>query len=91
MTSESAGALQLENVVEVDRATVTTWDGESLEVHGGAWLSPEAVLRTTGELERLRRRAFEQDQVPKVIPALVLGAGLVGLAVGFWLGRRGDD
>lgn len=81
----------MENVLEVDRATVTTYEGESLEVQGGAWLSPEAVLRTTSELERLRRRAIEQDQVPKLIPALVLGAGLVGLAVGYWLGRRRDD
>ncbi|MBL8919375.1 MAG: hypothetical protein JNJ54_10975 [Myxococcaceae bacterium] len=91
MSEPMSGTLMLENVVEVERAELTTFDGESLEVQGGAWLSPEAVLRTTSELDRLRRRAAEQDAIPKVLPAVLLGAGLVGLAVGFWLGRRTDD
>lgn len=89
--SEPMSTLMLENVVEVDHAKLTTYDGDSLEVQGGAWLSPEAVLRTTNELDRLRRRAAEQDAIPKVLPAVLVGAGLVGLAIGFWLGRRDDD
>jgi hypothetical protein len=90
MSEPTSGSLMLENVVEVEHAKLTTFDGESLEVHGGAWLSPEVVLRTTNELDRLRRRAAEQDAIPKVLPAALIGAGLVGLAVGFWLGRRRD-
>lgn len=76
------------NVIEVASAVVKTYEGETLEVQGGAWLPPDAVLRTTNELTRLRQRAAEQDTIPKVVPMAFLGAGLVGFAVGYWLGTR---
>lgn len=73
--------------LEVKKATVHTWDGEPHEVEGGAYLSPEVWLRTNGELEKLRQRHVESSAL---MPALVLGAGLLGLAAGYWLGRRDD-
>ena len=74
-------------VLEVKTAVVHTWDGEAHEVHGGAYLSPEGYLTSSAEVEKLRRQA-EGTAV-----SLILGAALVGLAAGFWLGRRsgGDE
>lgn len=84
-------ALLEEGLVEVAKGTVTTYEGASIEVLGGAYLSPEGVLRTTTELLRLRARAAEVDELPRVLPVVVCTAGLIGLALGYWLGRRGDD
>ena len=39
-------------VLEVKTAVVKTWDGEEHEVHGGAYLSPEGYLTSSGEVER---------------------------------------
>ena len=91
MADSTAGISVFQNMVEVASATVRTYDGDSLEVQGGAWLAPEEVLRTTNEIERLRARAAEQDALTKVLPVLICTAGLAGLALGFWLGRRRDD
>ncbi len=77
-----------ENVVEVESAVVRTFDGEALEVRGGAYLTPEAVLRTTAELSRLRARVIEQDQLPNLVPIVACSAGLAGVVLGYWLGRR---
>ena len=77
-----------ENVVEVAKARVERFDGAAIEVQGGAYLSPEAVLRTTNELARLRARSAELDQVPRIVPLALIGAGLAGFAVGYWLGRK---
>lgn len=75
-------------VVEVESGTVKTFDGEAIEVHGGAYLPPQAFLRATTELQRLRARVVEQDQVGSLVPIVACCAGLAGLALGFWLGRR---
>lgn len=72
------------NVLEVSTAVVHTPEGDSVEVQGGAYLSPEAFLTTSAELNRLRERAAETNSVA----GLLLGAALVGLAAGYWLGRR---
>jgi hypothetical protein len=72
------------NVLEVSSAVVHTPEGESIEVQGGAYLSPEAFLTTSAELSRLRERAAETTPVV----GLLLSAALVGLAAGYWLGRR---
>ncbi len=77
-----------ETVVEVASARVERFDGPAIEVQGGAYLSPEAVLRTTTELARLRARSAELDQVPRIVPLALIGAGLAGFAVGYWLGRK---
>jgi hypothetical protein len=77
-----------ESVIEVAKARVETFDGAAREVSGGAYLTPEAVLRTTNELSRLRARSKELDQVPRVVPLALIGAGLAGFAVGYWLGRK---
>ena len=79
------------DVVEVDSAVVKTFDGASVEVHGGVYLPPQALLRTTTELERLRERAAAQAQVPNAIPIVAVAAGVAGLIIGFWLGSRGGD
>lgn len=73
---------------EVKKGILHSYDGEPHEVEGGAYLSPEVYLRTTAELDKLRQRHVESSAL---MPALVFGAGLLGLAAGFWLGRRGDD
>lgn len=80
-----------DGLVEVASGTVTTYDGEAVEVVGGAYLSPENVLRATTELQRLRQRARESDELPRVLPVLLVTAGFVGAAIGFWLGRRTID
>ena len=72
-------------VLEVKTAVVKTWDDEEHEVHGGAYLSPEGYLTSSGDVERLRRQA-EGTAI-----SLVIGAALIGLAAGYWLGRRGGD
>ncbi|MBL9038624.1 MAG: hypothetical protein JNG84_08940, partial [Archangium sp.] len=48
----------MQNTVEVKKATVHTFEGESLEVSGGVYLSPEAMLMQQAELTRLRERAI---------------------------------
>jgi hypothetical protein len=75
-------------LLEVKSGVVVTFDGEQHEVHGGAYLSPEGYLAANAELEQLRQR--EAEGVPGVV---LLGAALLGLAAGYWLGRRGgaDD
>lgn len=75
-------------LLEVKKGTLHTFDGEPHEVEGGAYLSPQVYLRTHAELEKLRQRQVESSLL---MPALVLGAGLLGLAAGFWLGRRDDE
>ncbi|MBE2251392.1 MAG: hypothetical protein IAE78_17765 [Myxococcus sp.] len=77
-----------ENLVEVESGVVKTFDGEAIEVRGGAYLSPEGVLRTTAELQRLRSRVIEQDELPSLLPIVACTTALAGLALGYWLGRR---
>ena len=78
-------------VVEVKSARLQTFEGEELEVHGGAYLSPEAYLTTNAELERLRERQAESSQKSRLVPTLVLGASLLGLAAGYWFARRSNE
>jgi len=77
------------SVFEVKKGVLHTYDGEAHEVEGGAYLSPEAYLRTSGELESLRRRRLEESGT--MLLGLVFGSALLGLAAGYWLGRRDDD
>jgi len=78
----------MRGTVEVKSAVVQTWEGESVEVEGGAYLPPEAFLATSAELDRLRE---QQQETSNLVPALLVGAALFGLAAGYWLGRRDDD
>ncbi len=81
----------MDELIEVSSGVVNTPDGESHQIHGGAYLSPEAYLRTHAELARLRHQQAEAA-ASKAMPALVIGAGVLGLALGYWLGSRsGDD
>lgn len=73
-------------LLEVKSGVLTTFDGETVEVQGGAWLPPEAYLTTSAELEKLRRQ--EAERTNTLVAGLVLGAALVGVAAGFALGRR---
>jgi hypothetical protein len=77
-------------VVEVKDAVVNTFEDQRMEVHGGAYLSPEAWLRTTSEVDRLRAKAAELEERSLLVPSLLLTAGLLGAALGYWLGRRAD-
>jgi hypothetical protein len=75
-------------LMEVKSAVVQTYEGEQVEVYGGAYLPPETVLATSAELTRLRE---SKQASSSVMPSLLVGAAVMGLAVGFWLGRRDDD
>jgi hypothetical protein len=78
------------HVLEVKSGVLHTYDGEAHQVHGGAYLSPEGFLATSAELDRLRAHHAEFHSSKG--PVILLGAALLGLAAGFWLGRRsGDD
>lgn len=74
-------------VFEVKKGLLHSYDGESHEVEGGAYLSPEAYLTTAAELEQLRRRRLADSTA--LITGLVFSSALLGLAAGFWMGRRG--
>ena len=76
--------------LEVASGTVQTPDGQTHQIQGGAWLSPQAYLSTHAELERLRQHKADAD-ASRVLPALVFGAGVAGVLLGYWLGRRSDD
>jgi hypothetical protein len=78
-------------VVEVKNGTLHTFEGDEVEVHGGAYLSPEAFLTTNGELERLRDKQARLEERSALVPSLIAGAALLGLAAGFYLGSRSDD
>ncbi len=71
-------------LIEVATGVVHTPDGEAHEVFGGAYLSPEVYLATNAELTSLRER-----EIASTMP-LILGAAVVGLTLGFLLGRRDD-
>jgi hypothetical protein len=75
------------NTIEVKTATLRDFDDEETQVEGGAWLSPEAWLRTNLELERLRERRAESTVVTL---SIVAGGLLAGLAAGYWLASRDD-
>ncbi len=75
------------NLLEVHTGVLHTFDGEPHQVQGGVYLTPEAYLHTTAELEQLRQK--REAEASNAVPALVVGAALVGLLAGFWLGRRG--
>lgn len=77
------------DLLEVKSGVLHTWDGEAHEVLGGAYLPPAAYLTTNSELERLRQHRAAHASMQG--PVLVLGAALLGLAAGFWLGRRSSD
>jgi hypothetical protein len=77
------------HLLEVKSGVLHTFDGETHEVQGGAYLTPEGFLATSAELDRLRAHYAESQSNRGVV--LVLGAALLGLAAGYWLGRRRDD
>ncbi len=76
-------------IVEVKDAVVSTFEGEKLEVQGGAYLSPEAWLSTELELDRLRAQKADLERKSLLVPTLVMGAALFGAALGYWYAR--DD
>ncbi len=79
----------MDSLLEVKSGLLHTFDGEAHEVHGGAYLTPEAYLSTHAELTRLRERQAEHHT--NIVPALVIGVGLASFALGYWLGRPDDD
>ncbi|MFT3710338.1 MAG: hypothetical protein QM817_22170 [Archangium sp.] len=79
-----------EKIVEVRSAVVRTYEGEKLEVEGGAWLSPEAWLSTEAELERLRAKKQDFDKTSMVVPTLMVGAAILGAVVGYWIASDDD-
>lgn len=74
-----------DEILEVHRAVVNTFEGEKLEVEGGAYLSPEAWLRTEAELDQLRAKKAELEEKSLLVPGLVVGAAVLGALVGWWL------
>jgi len=80
-----------DEVVEVKEAVLNTFDGDRLEVHGGAYLSPEAWLTSQAELQRLTERQAQLEERSMLVPSLIAGAALLGIAAGFWLGRRSSE
>ncbi len=79
-----------EELVEIASGTFQTPDGQTVQIDGGAYLTPEAYLRTQGELERLRHYRAEVE-ASRLLPALVFAAGAAGVMLGFWLGRRSTE
>lgn len=77
-------------IVEVKDAVVSTFEGEKLEVQGGAYLSPDAWLSTELELERLRAQKQELERKSLLVPGLVIGAALFGAAFGYWFAREDE-
>jgi hypothetical protein len=73
-------------LLEVKSGVLHTFDGEAHQVHGGAYLTPEAYLHTTAELEQLRVR--REAEASSGVPGLLLGVAVVGLVAGYWLGWR---
>ncbi|WP_420826641.1 hypothetical protein [Myxococcus eversor] len=78
-----AGPVRAEDeVLDVERATVTLQDGRVVEVSEGCWLSTRACLDTAREVRRLQVENEELRQhagdapLVKVLVALALGAGL---------------
>lgn len=78
------------SVIEVERAVVKTFEGDEVEVHGGVYLSPDAYLASTAELQKLKREDAQLEAQSKLVPALIVGAALLGVAAGYWFGRRDD-
>lgn len=77
------------HLLEVKDGVVHTFDGEEHQVHGGAYLTPEAYLSTSAELDRLRTHHVENNSSKGAV--MVIGAALLGLAAGYWLGQRRRD
>lgn len=75
-------------LLEVKTGVLNTFEGEAYEVQGGVYLSPQEYLRMSAELARLKDRTVETSLA---VPVVAVGAALLGLAAGFWLGSRGDD
>ena len=80
-----------DEVVEVKEAVLNTFDGDRLEVRGGAYLSPEAWLTSQAELRRLTEKQALLEERSMLVPSVIAGAALLGLAAGFWLGRRSSE
>jgi hypothetical protein len=77
-------------LIEVSSGVVQTPEGESLQVQGGAYLPPDAFLRTHAELARLRQQQADAA-ASNALPMLVIGASVFGLAIGFWLGAKSSE
>jgi hypothetical protein len=78
-------------VVEVRVAQVSTFDGETMDVQGGAYLSPEAWLSHDLELRRLREEKAQSDAKSMLVPGLMFGAALLGAAFGYWYARDNEE
>lgn len=76
-------------LLEVKDGVLHTFDGDTHQVHGGAYMTPEAYLSTSAELQRLRERLASAPG--SVLPAVVFGVALLGFAAGYWLGARDGD
>ena len=77
-------------LMEISSGVITTPDGASHKIEGGAYLSPEAYLRTHSEMTRLRQQQ-EDLAASNALPMLIVGASVFGLAIGFWLGARSAE
>ncbi len=78
-------------VVEVRVAQVSTFDGETMDVQGGAYLSPEAWLSHDLELRLLFTQAAQNDARSLLVPGLMFGAALLGAAFGYWYARDNEE
>ncbi|PZR14381.1 MAG: hypothetical protein DI536_09975 [Archangium gephyra] len=78
------------SIVEVKDAVVSTYDGDKLEVQGGAYLSPDAWLSTELELSRLRAQKEDLERKSYLVPGLIVGAALFGAAFGYWYAREDE-
>ncbi len=76
----------MSHFVEIQSGVLRTYDGEEIQVHGGAYLHPDGLLSTHAEIEKLRNREPPLPSVP-----IILGAALLGLTAGYLLGRRGSE
>jgi hypothetical protein len=78
-----------DDILEVKSAVLHTFEGETRQVQGGVYLTPEGYLSQSNELATLRRQKREDDSLRW--PMVAIGAALLGLAAGYWLAQDSED
>ncbi len=79
-----------DDVVDVQRASILTAAGLTVEVEGGTWLSTAQTMRTGQELASLRAQNEALRQAPPMPPLWTIAVALgVGLACGVAIGMAG--
>ena len=79
-----------DDVVDVQRASILTAAGLTVEVEGGTWLSDAQTMRTGRELVSLRAQNEALREAPPMPPLWTLAVALgVGLACGVAIGMAG--